>query len=184
MVRRLLVLSVVLLLCGMPRAAHAQLGRGELSVGYGFAPVTNWISAYSDKLLGVLDMRDASLESWGGISVNYTFRIVGGLGVGGTFVYSGNAQRLDGRKVSTDYYSVLPHLKMRWLDLRIFSLYSRVGAGLTFTRSSGGGERWSARQLAFQVSPLGIEVGGRLALYAEAGVGTTGSLVAGMRFRF
>lgn len=183
MIKKLLVLSVFLLLCGF-RTANAQLGRGELSVGYGFAPVTNWIGAYSDELLGILDMRDASMESWGGISVNYTFRVIAGLGVGGTFVYSGNKQRLEGQKVSTSYYSVLPHLKMRWLNLRIFALYSRVGVGLTFTRSSGEGERWSARQLAFQVSPIGVEVGTKVALYAEAGIGTTGSLVAGMRFRF
>ena len=87
----------------------------------------------------VLDMKDASMDSWGGVSVNYTFRIVGGLGVGATFVYSGNNQRLAGKKISTDYYSIMPHLKMRWLNLRILSLYSRVGVGLTFTESSGEG---------------------------------------------
>ena len=73
-------------LLGLPGLAHAQLGRGEISVGYGVAPVTDWIDAYSDKLLDVLDMKDASMDSWGGVSVNYTFRIVGGLGVGATFV--------------------------------------------------------------------------------------------------
>ena len=62
-----------------------------------------------------------------------------GLGVGATFVYSGNNQRLAGKKISTDYYSIMPHLKMRWLNLRIPSLYSRIGVGLTFTESSGEG---------------------------------------------
>ena len=95
------------------------------------------------------------MDSWGGVSVNYTFRIVGGLGVGATFVYSGNNQRLAGKKISTDYYSIMPHLKMRWLNLRILSLYSRVGVGLTFTESSGEGQSESARQWAFQVSPIG-----------------------------
>ena len=132
----------------------------------------------------VLDMKDASMDSWGGVSVNYTFRIVGGLGVGATFVYSGNNQRLAGKKISTDYYSIMPHLKMRWLNLRILSLYSRVGVGLTFTESSGEGQSESARQWAFQVSPIGVEIGGKVAAYAEAGIGTMGSLVAGLRFRF
>lgn len=111
-------------------------------------------------------------------------RIVGGLGVGATFVYSGNNQRLAGKKISTDYYSIMPHLKMRWLNLRILSLYSRVGVGLTFTESSGEGQSESARQWAFQVSPIGVEIGGKVAAYAEAGIGTMGSLVAGLRFRF
>lgn len=132
MLKKVLLMAAVALL-GLPGLAHAQLGRGEISVGYGVAPVTDWIDAYSDKLLDVLDMKDASMDSWGGVSVNYTFRIVGGLGVGATFVYSGNNQRLAGKKISTDYYSIMPHLKMRWLNLRILSLYSRVGVGLTFT---------------------------------------------------
>lgn len=29
-------------LLGLPGLAHAQLGRGEISVGYGVAPVTDW----------------------------------------------------------------------------------------------------------------------------------------------
>ena len=154
MLKKVLLMAAVALL-GLPGLAHAQLGRGEISVGYGVAPVTDWIDAYSDKLLDVLDMKDASMDSWGGVSVNYTFRIVGGLGVGATFVYSGNNQRLAGKKISTDYYSIMPHLKMRWLNLRILSLYSRIGVGLTFTESSGEGQSESARQWAFQVSPIG-----------------------------
>ncbi len=137
MLKKVLLMAAVVLL-GLPGLAHAQLGRGEISVGYGVAPVTDWIDAYSDKLLDVLDMKDASMDSWGGVSVNYTFRIVGGLGVGATFVYSGNNQRLAGKKISTDYYSIMPHLKMRWLNLRILSLYSRIGVGLTFTESYTG----------------------------------------------
>lgn len=162
MLKKVLLMAAVALL-GLPGLAHAQLGRGEISVGYGVAPVTDWIDAYSDKLLDVLDMKDASMDSWGGVSVNYTFRIVGGLGVGATFVYSGNNQRLAGKKISTDYYSIMPHLKMRWLNLRILSLYSRVGVGLTFTESSGEGQSESARQWAFQVSPIGVEIGGKVA---------------------
>ena len=175
MLKKVLLMAAVVLL-GLPGLAHAQLGRGEISVGYGVAPVTAWIDAYSDN--------DASMDSWGGVSVNYTFRIVGGLGVGATFVYSGNNQRLAGKKISTDYYSIMPHLKRRWLNLRMLSLYSRIGVGLTFTESSGEGQSESARQWAFQVSPIGVEIGGKVAAYAEAGIGTMGSLVAGLRFRF
>ena len=39
-------------------------------------------------------------------------------------------------------------------------------------------------QFAFQVSPVGVEVGGRVAAYAEAGIGTSGCLLVGVRYRF
>lgn len=39
-------------------------------------------------------------------------------------------------------------------------------------------------QFAFQLSPVGIEVGGRLAAYAEGGLGVSGSFVAGVRYQF
>ena len=54
MLKKVLLMAAVVLL-GLPGLAHAQLGRGEISVGYGVAPVTDWIDAYSDKLLDVLD---------------------------------------------------------------------------------------------------------------------------------
>ena len=57
MLKKVLLMAAVALL-GLPGLAHAQLGRGEISVGYGVAPVTDWIDAYSDKLLDVLDMKD------------------------------------------------------------------------------------------------------------------------------
>ena len=63
MLKKVLLMAAVALL-GLPGLAHAQLGRGEISVGYGVAPVTDWIDAYSDKLLDVLDMKDASMDSW------------------------------------------------------------------------------------------------------------------------
>lgn len=56
MLKKVLLMAAVVLL-GLPGLAHAQLGRGEISVGYGVAPVTDWIDAYSDKLLDVLDMK-------------------------------------------------------------------------------------------------------------------------------
>ena len=48
MLKKVLLMAAVALL-GLPGLAHAQLGRGEISVGYGVAPVTDWIDAYSDK---------------------------------------------------------------------------------------------------------------------------------------
>ena len=47
MLKTVLLMAAVALR-GLPGLAHAQLGRGEISGGFGVAPVTGWIDAYSD----------------------------------------------------------------------------------------------------------------------------------------
>ena len=61
---------------------------------------------------------------------------------------------------------------------------SRVGVGSTFSKAEAGGSDVSATDFAFQASPVGVEVGGRLAAYAEAGIGASGCLIFGARYRF
>ena len=59
-----------------------------------------------------------------------------------------------------------------------------VGSGASFSRSEVGGESDKSTQFAFQVWPVGVEVGGRVAAYAEAGIGTSGCLLVGVCYRF
>lgn len=56
--------------------------------------------------------------------------------------------------------------------------------GAAFSKSKAVGKSDSTTQFAFQVSPLGVEVGGRLAAFAEGGIGMSGSFVIGARYRF
>ena len=70
------------------------------------------------------------------------------------------------------------------MNLKVVSFYSRLGAGASISRSEVGGESDKSPQFAFQVSPGGGEVGGRGAAYAEAGIGTSGCLLVGVRYRF
>ena len=64
MLKKVLLMAAVALL-GLPGLAHAQLGRGEISVGYGVAPVTDWIDAYSDTEISRLRMVATSLSKLG-----------------------------------------------------------------------------------------------------------------------
>lgn len=166
-------------------AARAQFGRGELRVAYGVAPVTNWVDSYSD-LLSKIKGEDPSLSGWGAVSVGYQLRIIGGLGIGVDAVYASNRQkeRGGGQRVDSRYWSVMPNLKWRWLNLKVLSLYSRAGVGASFTKAEADAEWEKSTKVAFQVSPLGLEVGGRLAAFAEVGVGSAGCLLVGARVRF
>lgn len=70
------------------------------------------------------------------------------------------------------------------LNLKIVSFYSRLGAGASFSKAKAGDRSDTSTQFAFRVSPLDVEVGGRIAAYAEAGVGVSSCLPVGARYRF
>ncbi len=189
---RKLVLLVVAAFILLP--ASAQLRRSELSVSYGFAPVTGWTDTYTQLVKELVSGHDTGLKGWGAVTVGYNFRLLNKLSLGVQVVYASNDRRFvpsasEGSAaapgtVASHYWSVMPNLKWTWLNLRIASLYSRVAVGSTFSRAEAEERRASATDFAFQVSPVGLEVGGRLAAYAEAGIGASGCLVFGARYRF
>lgn len=177
---------LVFVFSAVAAAASAQGGRGELRVAYGVSPVSSWIDAYSDKLSGAMGLSDLSLSDWGAVTAGYDLRLAGGLSVGIDGVYASSRQREHGSGVTirNRYWSVMPSVRWRWLSLRVVSFYSHVGAGATFSKARAGDRSLRSTQLAFQVSPLGVEVGGRVAAFAEAGIGSSGCLLVGARYRF
>ena len=80
----------------------------------------------------------------------------------------------------TNYYGALRH----WFTRPKFSLYTSAGLGAYFLRNSFGGEVFHKTKFAYQFSFLGIEYGSRFAFFTEFGVGYTGTIVAGGRYRF
>lgn len=180
-------LSLVVLALMFVTASFAQGSRRqEITLSYGVAPVTDWIDSYSNLLTGAVVGADTELSGWGAVSLGYNFRVIGGLRIGAQVIYSSNTQSVKDSpsELRNRYWSVMPNIKWNWLNLKIVSIYARVGAGVSFVKSEYKMQNETSTQLAFQVSPLGVEVGGRLAAYAEAGIGTSGSLVAGIRYRF
>lgn len=183
MKKQLLIVAAVLFT--LP-AVCQRMQRHEISLCYGAAPVTDWIDSYSDMLTGLFTGETSDLDGWGAVTVIYNFRLTRSFSLGGQVVYSSNEEkfRRTGSTIDNRYWSVMPTAKWCWLNLRIFSLYSRVGVGATFSRSKTVGRSDSTTQFAFQVSPVGLEFGGRLAAFAEGGIGVSGCLLIGARYRF
>ena len=119
-------------------------------------------------------------------SRTYSFRVIGSLRIGAQVAYSSNTQEIKktGSEIKNRYWTLMPNVKWNWLNLKIVSFYTRVGAGASFSKAKIGGQSDKSTLFAFQVSPVGVEVGGRIAAYAEAGIGTSGSLLVGARYRF
>lgn len=184
MLRKILIAAAVVLVAAPALAQGSR--RSEVSVSYGIAPVTDWIDSYSDMLTGIVAGSDTDLTGWGSVTVGYNFRLIGSLRLGAQVVYSSNDQKIrnSGSEISNRYWSVMPNVKWNWLNLKIVSFYSRLGAGASFSKAKVGDHSDTSRQFAFQVSPVGVEVGGRIAAYAEAGIGVSGCLLVGARYRF
>ena len=174
MIKKLLMAAAVVVMA-VPAAAQGSR-RSEVSVSYGVAPVTDWIDSYSDMLTGLFTNANTDLKGWGAVTVGYSFRLIGSLRLGAQVVYSSNTQEVRGAgsEIRNRYWSLLPNVKWNWMNLKVVSV----------SRSEVGGESDKSTQFAFQVSPVGVEVGGRVAAYAEAGIGTSGCLLVGVRYRF
>lgn len=184
MLKKMLLAAAVVLMTAPVFAQGSR--RSEVSVSYGIAPVTDWIDSYSDMLTGLFTGSDTDLTGWGAVTVGYSFRLIGSLRLGAQVIYSSNEQRIkgSGSKIENRYWSLMPNVKWNWLNLKIVSFYSRLGAGASFSKAKADNRSDKSTQFAFQLSPVGVEVGGRIAAYAEAGIGTSGSLLVGVRYRF
>lgn len=183
MIRKILLLT---LLCAIVVPASAQLRRSELSVSYGAFPSTNWVNPYTGYLDGFYNNAASDISGWGAVTVGYNFRLIAGLSLGAQVVYSSNEQNYHTIDVTVKnrYWGVLPNVKYTWANLRVVSFYSRVGMGLSFAKATSGDNSVTETQFAFQVSALGVETGGRIGVYAEAGMGQSGCILVGGRWRF
>lgn len=191
-----------------PAGANAQTNgtdfrRNEISLSYGILPTTSWMDMITDMFIlvgtgatGSPQTRNSS--ELGAFTASYYYRFNKVLAVGGSYTYS----RIDKQiinadtnvkigKAASNYHTVMPTLKVNWLNRGVISLYSKVSAGIsigtyreTYDRGNGSDFRDTAVMFAFQVSPIGIEAGRGLAGFLEAGIGNTGTVMAGIRYRF
>lgn len=117
--------------------------------------MTDWIDSYSNILTGVIAGSDTDLTGWGTVTVGYSFRVIGSLRIGAQVAYSSNTQEIKktGSEIKNRYWTLMPNVKWNWLNLKIVSFYTRVGAGASFSKAKIGGQSDKSTLFAFQVSP-------------------------------
>ena len=137
MIKKLLMAAAVVVMA-VPAAAQGSR-RSEVSVSYGVAPVTDWIDSYSDMLTGLFTNANTDLKGWGAVTVGYSFRLIGSLRLGAQVVYSSNTQEVRdaGSEIWNRYWSLLPNVKWNWMNLKVVSFYSRLGAGASLSAIKG-----------------------------------------------
>lgn len=173
--------------------------KNELAVAYGAVNTSNVLDVFVDVVSAMFGARYQNGEFIGPISVEYFYHVSPLVGVGGIGVYNYHREdvlqdeQVTGKRTS-NYFTILPAVKFNWLRKQQWGLYSKLGVGYTraqfattgkdsngtYTKDSSGSDFFN-----FQVSLVGVEVGGRNARgFAELGFGEQGLIHGGVRFRF
>jgi hypothetical protein len=176
--------------------------RNEISVSYGVSTSTEITNVFADVFatmitLGQLDIDDPSFS--GAISASYIYRLNKTIGVGGIFSYEHSKSDITSNKEDVgdskdDYCTIMPAAKFNWTNGKMVRFYSKCAAGVMLdtsnqtTNKTANTEAKSENKtdvlFAFQVSPLGLEVGTSLCGFAEVGFGCQGLALIGLKYRF
>ena len=179
----------------IPVLPQEKFRHHEFSVSYGFLPITDANSMAEECFAPVLSFGVYTREKtnyYGALNISYIYRFNRKISLGVTGGITGNKGRAsslyealdENTKDNRRYLYILPTFRWHWFTRPKFSLYTSAGLGAYFLRNSFGGEVFHKTKFSYQFSFLGIEYGSRFAFFTEFGVGYTGTIVAGGRYRF
>lgn len=180
---------------------YAGYTKTSVFVQYGFAPIScfkGWTGDLFTPLKSYKPEVDNQSMGLGAITVGVTININKLIEVSIPLTYArntGNYKKEYPLNINSDYtdnwFSLTPNVKFNWYNSNSgnLMLYSRAGLGIaTGNRNvpdTNTGSHFDSKvQFAFILSPIGIEVGKNIAFFAEAGIGQTGTVSMGLRFRF
>ena len=195
---RVIILLLSLTISMSLSAQDFKENRHEVSIGYGTCTAPQIGTAlgsifFSAFTFDMLDSGDVSGD-WGSVNLAYNYRLTKLVGLGLSAGYC--SMNVDWKNESLigkqkyNYYSILPTLKLNWLNSKIVALYSKAALGITICNSKMSyADKTTADRTetditwGFQVSTIGIEVGKRIAGFAELGFGNMGIFQVGVRAR-
>lgn len=171
--------------------------KSEISLGYGLPVNTsNSIESFAKGFTGTSNHEEGD-KYIGPITAEYFYHINPLVAVGAIGVYSNHKmdETYDGKvtgKIKYQYFTIMPAVKFNWLRREKWGLYSKIGLGYTYAKSSltdiadnVSDETDGYSMINWQASLIGTEVGNQsIRAFAELGFGEQGLALAGVRFRF
>lgn len=207
------LITALLLACASMQAQNVS-SRHEIGVSYGYPTIAFAMFVDSDPSCPHAEQAFYENDrNFGPLSLEYFYRISRWISVGGVFTYINRQKDIVQEKIQIGdfterYYALMPSIKFNWVRSKHFGLYSKLVAGpclhtktdkvdsSTMIISCGPDysrttfidhcDEYTDRKVGLigQVTPLGIEAGGRLRVFGELGVGIQGVFNAGLRYKF
>lgn len=199
--KKIVMMVVAAMMATMTVCAQNEQLKNEIGVSYGAGlsmigdGIGNGIgNGLIEQGLGVYKWDNQ--KQFGSLSVEY-FRHLNNpklaVGVIGSFsrcsedviLKSDNVKKGDRAR---NYFTVMPAIKYSWINKKHFALYSKGAVGITVMNVKSNQGTYSSNDskvyFAFQASLVGVEFGGKLRGFVEAGVGEQGIVLAGLKYKF
>ncbi len=173
--------------------------RHQISIGYGILTPSQCsvILPYLFEYIGPEPAYRYKGACYGAIQIGYTFRCTKVIGVGLYYICDPRIVKLYNDqligKINWTTHTLLPTLKINWLNKRVVTMYSKVGLGISINQC--GIKNYQPDQFeiqapqhrvyfAYQFTLVGIELGNdQYAGFLQMGIGMEGWFSAGFRIR-
>lgn len=174
--------KIILLICILVSTGIASAQQHEISIGYGYPTSLKIGNEVGDTFTGALVGSDLDNKFTGSFNLEYMYNFSSKMATG--IILSYEHSKIKSIDYKENFVSIMPAFKMNWVQKNIFRFYSKVALGITLDVVSAGKSDETDVDFAYQVSPLGLEIGKCICGYAEVGYGHQGIGVIGIRYRF
>lgn len=203
------LITALLLTCTSMQAQNVS-SRHEIGVSYGYPTIAFGMNHDCDPSCPY--MREASYvnkRDFGPLSVEYYYRFTPLISAGGVFTLIDRRKDIVDNKTKVGdyterYYAAMPAIKFSWARGEFITLFSKLALGPCLhnktdkiymqTQRFGNTvspvydvtEEYSSSHLGLlgQITLLGIEIGSRLKVFGELGIGAQGVYNVGLRYKF
>ena len=203
------LITALLLACTSMQAQNVS-SRHEIGVSYGYPTIAFGMFVDSNRNCSyVEDGFYCNDKDFGPLSVEYYYRFTPLISAGGVFTLIDRRKDIVDNKTKVGdyterYYAAMPAIKFSWARGEFVTLFSKLVLGpclhnktdKIYMQAQRFGntvspvydvtEEYSSSHLGLlgQITLLGIEIGSRLKVFGELGIGAQGVYNVGLRYKF
>ena len=203
------LITALLLTCTSMQAQNVS-SRHEIGVSYGYPTIAFGMFVDSNRNCSyVEDGFYCNDKDFGPLSVEYYYRFTPLISAGGVFTLIDRRKDIVDNKTKVGdyterYYAAMPAIKFSWARGEFVTLFSKLVLGpclhnktdKIYMQAQRFGntvspvydvtEEYSSSHLGLlgQITLLGIEIGSRLKVFGELGIGAQGVYNVGLRYKF